>query len=96
MDDITIPASGQIKSSIPLPEKPQFGWSRNQVRKLKREARGRWREILHHVGGLPLEILDGRWHDCPKCGGKKTFRFVSNETGEVECRVCHPSSIKRN
>lgn len=54
---------------------------------VKQAASGRWVEILHAVGGLPLEILDGKYHPCPKCG-KGLFRLVSAETGACFCTYC--------
>jgi phage/plasmid primase-like uncharacterized protein len=60
------------------------------IAKVADAAQGKWRDILHRVFGMPLAILDGKWHDCPKCGATLAFRFVCNECGAIECRVCKP------
>jgi hypothetical protein len=55
---------------------------------LKQRARGREVEILHRVGGIPQEILDGKHHPCPKCGGKDRFRLIDAKVGAVFCNNC--------
>ena len=51
---------------------------------LKQEAAGRWQEILPALGGIPSEVLDGKHHFCPRCGGKDRFRMIDREAGEDE------------
>jgi hypothetical protein len=46
---------------------------------IKQAAQGREVEILEHVAGLRREILDGKHHPCPKCGGNDRFRFDTNK-----------------
>jgi hypothetical protein len=57
---------------------------------LKRAASGRWAEILSRHAGIAVEVLDGRHHPCPKCGGKDRFRALDDfgETGAVLCNQC--------
>lgn len=58
------------------------------VAAIKQAAAGRWPEILSALSGLPIELFDGHWHTCPKCG-KGLFRLVSAETGAVFCSYCN-------
>ncbi len=47
-------------------------------------ARNRWTSILPHFIGA--ELLDGKHHDCPVCGGKKKFRYDDYKgNGEWVC-----------
>ena len=39
-------------------------------------ARGREVEIYRNVAGIPADLLDGKHHPCPKCGGKDRFRVM--------------------
>ena len=55
---------------------------------LKQQAAGRWPEILSALGGCPAEILDGKHHPCPKCGGKDRFRMIDQEAGALYCNQC--------
>ena len=48
---------------------------------LKRQAAGRWPAILSSLGGAALEILDGKNHPCPMCGGDDRFRMIDAEAG---------------
>jgi hypothetical protein len=58
------------------------------AREIKIAARGQWRRILSTVG-IPGEILDGRGHGCPKCGGVDRFAFTNKENdGSANCRHC--------
>ncbi|MDW8080268.1 MAG: primase-helicase zinc-binding domain-containing protein, partial [Thermoguttaceae bacterium] len=59
-----------------------------RVAQVKEVARGRWPEILIHVGHFPAEVLDGRHHPCPRCGGKDRFRLIDAEDGAVFCNQC--------
>lgn len=55
---------------------------------LKVLAAGREIELLEHVAGIPLELLDGSHHPCPRCGGTDRFRMIGAETGAVFCNQC--------
>ncbi len=61
---------------------------------VKRAARGKWAEILGHVGGIPSEVLDGKNHPCPRPGcprgpGRDRFRFTDmGDDGSVLCNQC--------
>lgn len=59
------------------------------VEDVKRAASGRWLQILP-AAGLPSELLDGRQHPCPKCGGTDRFTAFGDVdvTGGVMCRQC--------
>ncbi len=56
---------------------------------VKRQADGRWREILSALGGISIELLDGKNHPCPKCGGTDRFRMIDVEAGALFCNQCH-------
>jgi phage/plasmid primase-like uncharacterized protein len=60
---------------------------------IKTAARGRWLEIHTTLAGIPAEILDGRHHPCPKCGGTDRFRALDDfsATGAVLCNQCFSS-----
>jgi len=55
---------------------------------IKAAAAGRWVEILQNLGGCPAEVLDGKHHPCPKCGGKNRFRVLDAAVGAVFCNQC--------
>lgn len=55
---------------------------------LKRDAVGRWPEILSALGGIESSILDGQHHPCPKCGGTDRFRMIDIEAGALYCSQC--------
>lgn len=38
-------------------------------------ARGRWMEIWTQLFGIDAEVLDGKHHACPGCGGEDRFRI---------------------
>ena len=56
---------------------------------LKTQAAGRWFDILI-AAGIPADRLDGRGHQCPKCGGNDRFAAFPNINGRgaVHCRQC--------
>ena len=58
------------------------------VQAVKSAASGRELEILRHVGGIDAELLDGRHHPCPKCGGHDRFSLIDAKAGAVLCRHC--------
>lgn len=55
---------------------------------VKAAATGRWPEILEAVAGIPQELLDGKGHPCPRCGGKDRFSLIDKTAGAVLCRHC--------
>jgi hypothetical protein len=54
-------------------------------------ASGRWPEIIASVGNVPAEILDGKHHACPRCGGTDRFRAFDDvgDTGGLFCNQCN-------
>ena len=58
---------------------------------VKAAAAGRWLKILP-AAGIAAELLDGRGHPCPKCGGTDRFAAMKDvaERGAVLCRGCFP------
>src|SRR5262245_54458873 len=65
--------------------------SAHDVSTIKAAAAGRWPEILIAVAGIPAELLDGRHHPCPKCGGKDRFRLIDAAAGALYCNQCFRS-----
>ena len=55
---------------------------------VKQAASGRWPELLENVGGVPRELLDGRKHPCPRCGGRDRFRLIDEKAGALYCNQC--------
>lgn len=55
---------------------------------VKAAATGRWREVLTSVAGIPGDLLDGRNHPCPKCGGTDRFRLIDADAGAAFCNQC--------
>ena len=53
----------------------------HDVGAVKQSAHGRWPEILAALGGVNPELLDGRNHPCPRCGGMDRFRFTDKDGG---------------
>ena len=51
------------------------------VEALKGQAAGRWRELLSTLGGVSADILDGKNHPCPRCGGTDRFRMIDVAAG---------------
>jgi len=58
------------------------------VRAIKEAAKGRWPELLSRLAGIPIEVLDGKGHPCPKCGGIDRFSLAWPEEGGCLCRQC--------
>ncbi len=58
------------------------------VQTLRRRARGQWNLILSVLGGIDAQLLDGRHHACPKCGGKDRFRLLDAAEGACYCNQC--------
>jgi len=64
---------------------------RLQADELKRQAAGRWPDILRTVCGLDDKQLNPRVHGpCPQCGGTDRFRALDDvaETGGLFCSQC--------
>lgn len=56
---------------------------------LSDQANGKWRSILLEVLELDEEVLDGKHHPCPICGGTDRFRFDDLEgRGTYHCNGC--------
>ncbi len=55
---------------------------------IKAQASGRWSEIFSRLGGVSLDILDGKNHPCPKCGGSDRFRMIDPDAGALLCNQC--------
>lgn len=58
---------------------------------VKRAAAGRWPELLERVAGISRDVLDGKHHPCPKCGGTDRFRMIDAEAGALFCNQCFSS-----
>jgi phage/plasmid primase-like uncharacterized protein len=58
------------------------------VAALKQQAAGRWPELLTALGGVGADLLDGKNHPCPKCGGKDRFRLIDVAAGALFCNQC--------
>jgi hypothetical protein len=55
---------------------------------VKSAASGRWLEVLESVAGIPIALLDGKGHPCPKCDGHDRFALIDQAAGAVICRKC--------
>ena len=55
---------------------------------VKDSARGRWIELLNEIGGISRDLLDGKHHHCPRCGGRDRFRLIDQAEGAVLCNQC--------
>ncbi len=51
-------------------------------------SRGLAVDVLNKVAGIPIDVLDGKHHPCPKCGGKDRFRLIDRAEGAVYCNQC--------
>ena len=40
------------------------------------------------MGGVPADVLDGKNHPCPKCGGMDRFRMIEAAAGALFCNQC--------
>ena len=58
------------------------------IDQIKVAAHGRELDILEHVAGIPADLLDGKHHPCPACGGTDRFRMIDAATGAVLCNQC--------
>lgn len=55
---------------------------------IRQAAATRWPEIIAHICGFDPELLDGRHHPCPKCGGTDRFRMIDQAAGSLLCNAC--------
>jgi putative DNA primase/helicase len=55
---------------------------------LAERCKGRWSDILRHLGLLSSAALAGRDQPCPVCGGRDRFRFTDKGYGRWFCRGC--------
>lgn len=58
------------------------------VEAIRQSAAGRWPEIIAAVGGVDHDLLDGRHHPCPQCGGTDRFRLIDAAAGALYCNGC--------
>lgn len=59
--------------------------------KALQETQGREADLLVTLGRIDSDLLDGRHHPCPKCGGDDRFRFVQDK-GSLFCNQCFRTS----
>ncbi len=59
---------------------------------LKEQSAGRWRELLSTLGGVSADVLDGKNHPCPRCGGTDRFRMIDVDEGALLCNKCFRSN----
>lgn len=59
---------------------------------IRAAAAGRWPEIFSSLAALDGELLDGKHHPCPKCGGEDRFRAVELSVGALLCNQCFSSA----
>lgn len=55
------------------------------IAELKRSADGRWLEIITALTPISRDILDGKHHACPQCGGNDRFNYDRSGQGIVYC-----------
>jgi putative DNA primase/helicase len=62
-----------------------------EVAAVRDRARGQWPEIIAKLCGMPREMMDGRHHPCPKCGGRDRARVFNDfaDSGGMICAQCH-------
>lgn len=60
------------------------------IEELKTASMGRWSDIFHDAAGVAHDLLDGRGHTCPRCGGRDRFAAFKDvaQRGSVQCRNC--------
>lgn len=56
---------------------------------VKQAATGRWPEIVASYANVSPDILDGKHHPCPSCGGEDRFRMFDDDSGGAICNQCH-------
>lgn len=60
---------------------------------LRDRARGHWEAILAEAK-IPADVLDGKHHKCPACGGKDRFRYLRDENGGFFCSDLRGNGIE--
>lgn len=70
------------------PRKRKSSKKQLDVEQVRQAASGRWLDILADVGNISRDVLDGRHHPCPHCGGKDRFRLIDEDMGAVLCNGC--------
>jgi KaiC/GvpD/RAD55 family RecA-like ATPase len=55
---------------------------------IKAACRGRWLDVLSRLCGVLPDLLDGKNHPCPKCGGTDRFRMIDADDGALFCNQC--------
>lgn len=61
--------------------------SKIDLQDIRRQAFGRWPDILRSLG-IPAEVLKNRRNQpCPCCGGTDRFQFIDKGTGRFVCRA---------
>jgi phage/plasmid primase-like uncharacterized protein len=73
--------NGRAASGGERPRHPIFA-------RVKAAARRRELELLARVGGFSDDVLDGKHHPCPSCGGEDRFRLIDESAGAVFCNQC--------
>lgn len=65
--------------------------SRLETADVRERARGQWQQILPALTGIDAQLLDGRNHPCPRCGGRDRYRAFDDfdDTGGMMCNQCH-------
>ncbi|QDV44982.1 Zinc-binding domain of primase-helicase [Stieleria neptunia] len=65
------------------------------IDELKTASMGQWSSVLHDAG-LSADLLDGRGHPCPRCGGRDRFSAFPDiaQRGSVHCRSCFHSGTE--
>tara|TARA_R100001244_G_scaffold91232_1_gene69088 strand:+ start:41 stop:691 length:651 start_codon:yes stop_codon:yes gene_type:complete len=60
------------------------------LEEVRRQANGRWGDILPAVTSVPAEKLTRRHGPCPQCGGKDRFNVYKDfsNTGGIRCNQC--------
>lgn len=56
-----------------------------EIDAIKEAASGKWPEIIATLTTLPAQLLDGKHHACPECGGNDRFNFDRSGKGIVYC-----------
>lgn len=73
-------------STVVTPPRPNH--AKYDLTSIHRAAAGQWPAILTALAGIPVDILDGRHHPCPKCGGHDRFRLIDEIAGALHCNQC--------
>ena len=67
--------------------------SENIFHDVKTEGDGAWSDVIIRSSGCAPELLNGKQHPCPSCGGKTRFRFTDKAgSGSSVCTKCDNTS----